>query len=89
MAEWDFGDDYLARIRTALEDNRFFDLPAEISPSMSQLHQPDLSIEVTLGARKHKVRLYDPNQMKGDVRVKRFLTLWTALYGQLPLKPSW
>jgi hypothetical protein len=89
MAEFDVGKEHLDRVQASASEQRFFDLPPELSPPTSPLHRPDLRLEITLGPRKHKVRVYDPDQMKSDVRVKRFMAVWTAVYGNLPVKPSW
>jgi hypothetical protein len=89
MAEFSLSDESVDKLRAAIESERFFELPADISPRVSPLHQPDLQMEITLGGRKRKVRVYDPGQLKGDQGVKRFMAVWTRLYEGLPLKPTW
>jgi hypothetical protein len=89
LADFDPGDGYEARVRAVLNDQQFFVLPAEITPKAAMLHMPDFSLNIGLGSRRHKVRLYDPEQMKSDPRAKRFLAVWTALFDGLPVKPSW
>jgi hypothetical protein len=89
MADFDLGEEYAAKLRRTIEEERFFDLPTEISPRESLLHQPDLQLEISLGRRKWKVRLYDPDQLKGNANVKRFLAVWASVYAGIPLKPTW
>jgi hypothetical protein len=76
-------------VRAALDEQQFFGLPAEIVPKSAVLHMPDFSLNVGRDGRRHKVRLYDPEQMKSDPRAKRFLVVWDALFDGLPVKPSW
>jgi hypothetical protein len=94
MAEFDVTDEHMARLRKAIDEERFFDLPAEIAPEAAPLHQPDLHLEITLGGRKHKVQkhkvqLYDPAAVKQSSNKRRFLAVWARLYEALPLKPTW
>ena len=89
MAEFDVTDEHLASLRKAIESERFFELPEEISPEAVALHEPDFRLEITVGHRKHKVELYDPVQLKSDANARRFLTVWAELFKSVPLKPSW
>lgn len=89
MAKFTMHDEYMNALREAIVSERFFDLPKEISPESRSFHQPDLRLEVTLGGRKQKVLLYDPNELKDDPNAQRFLKVWTRLFEGLPLKPSW
>jgi hypothetical protein len=73
----------------AIDVQDFFGLPAHIGPEFAPLHQPDLFIEIAAGDRTHKVNLYDPAEVPTDPRAKRFLALWTEVFKELPLKPSW
>jgi hypothetical protein len=82
-------DEALGALRSAVETERFFDLPAELAPAMSPLHMPDLRLEVWLGAKHHKVTLYSPEQIKRRPTTVRFLRVWNKLFGRLPVKPAW
>jgi hypothetical protein len=87
MADFNLSEEQLKRFRAIVEAERFFELPAEITPRSTPLHMPDFRLEISLGPKKHKVQLYDPAQMKGDANAKRFLAVWAGLYASLPLKP--
>ena len=89
LADLDVGDEYERHLRAAIETHRFFDLPTDISPKSAVLHLPDFTMDVALGGKRHKVRLYDPKQLEADSRTKRFLAVWEALFEGLPMKPSW
>jgi hypothetical protein len=88
LAQFRLSDAQVADLRKALESQRFFELPAEIAPKTSLLHQPDLRIAVWLGGKRHKVALYDPGQLEADANARRFLVLWRRLFDGLPIKPS-
>lgn len=89
MGEFTLSEEQVTGIRRVIEAERFFDLPPQISAPMVTLHQPDLRLEVWLGSKHHKVALYDPSQLKGDARVRRFMAVWNKLYEGLPIRPSW
>ncbi len=81
--------DRVDALRAAIQKQRFMDLPAEISPGMVMAHKPDLRLTITLGDRSHKVRIYSPDQMAKDQEVQRFLMVWKAVFGNVPIRPSW
>jgi hypothetical protein len=83
------GASQVASIRRSVEDADFFELPADIGPEVAPLHMPDFRLEVQDNARNHKVALYNPADAKGSAKVKRFLSVWNAIFGCLPIKPSW
>ena len=80
-----------------IASERFFDLPTELTghfaPQMANtsavFHMPDLTLEVTLGIRKHKVVVYNPDPMKNDERAVRFFKVWDTLFLTVPMKPTW
>lgn len=81
-------EEHVARVRRAVATEGFFELPETLSAEMVALHRPDYRLTITLGGRKAKVSLYDPEQIKGDPRVARFLKVWREMYEGLPLKPA-
>jgi hypothetical protein len=89
MARFSLSPDQIAGIRTVVESERFFDLPARISPASLPLHQPALRLDVWLDRRHHSVQAYDPDQLKADPNLRRFLAVWERLFAPLPLRPSW
>lgn len=76
-------------LRNAIAAEQFMELPSEIWPGAAPLHRPDLRLSVTLGDKAHKVALYDPDQFKDDVRVRRFLSVWRQAFAMVPLRPKW
>ncbi len=76
-------------VRAIIAQERFYDLPANISPTSVALHQPDLKLKVTIGEKAYNARLYAPNDLKGDDRARRFLAIWNTAFAQVPLQPSW
>ena len=89
MARFGLSDESVAAVRKVIKSERYFELPPKISPPTAPLHQPDLRLSVWLGGKRHKVQLYDPDQLKGDANAGRFLAIWRRLYEALPLRPSW
>jgi hypothetical protein len=89
LAQFTLPPDAMDRIRTAIEADRFFDLPAEIAPKASPLHMPNLHLGLSVGAKHHKVRLYDPASIEKDPSAQRFLKVWKTVFAGLPLKPAW
>ena len=90
MARFQVSDEQVAAMRGAIEAESFFTIPPEVSPPQRMFHQPDLHLDIWLGARHHKVQLYDPKKLeKDDGRVRRFLAVWASVFKPLPLKPSW
>jgi hypothetical protein len=89
MARLHMPDKYVDDLRQTIESEHFFDLPAEISAKMVPLHQPDFRLTIILGQRKHKVSLYDPEHIKTDPNVERFLKIWRQMFQPMPVKPSW
>jgi hypothetical protein len=57
MADFDVRDEHEDRVRAAIKTQQFFELPADISPKTAMLHLPDFTLDVSLGGRRHKVRL--------------------------------
>ena len=88
MAEFHVSDEDVARVRKAIETERFLELPEKISAEMVELHRPDYRLTITLGGRRAQVSLYDPAQIKSDPRTARFLKVWNEMYRCLPVKPS-
>lgn len=76
-------------VRAIIAQERFYDLPANISPQPVALHQPDLKLKVTVGEKAYNTRLYAPNDLKSDDRARRFLAIWNTAFAQIPLQPSW
>lgn len=89
MARFSLSPDQIAGIRTGIESERFFDLPAKISPASLPLHRPALRLDVWLDNKYHSVQLYDPDQLKADPNLRRFLAVWKRLFEPLPIRPSW
>ena len=79
----------IAAVRAILAQERFYDLPATISPKAVALHQPDLKLKVTIGEKAYNARLYAPNDLTSDDRARRFLAIWNTAFAQVPLQPSW
>jgi hypothetical protein len=79
----------LDTIRKAIANERFFELPPNIAPETVPIHAPDLKLTVTISDRTHEVRLYDPEELPADPRVKRFLAVWNQAFASVPLKPRW
>jgi hypothetical protein len=79
----------VAAVRASVSEARFFALPKSISPKIVGMHRPDLRLQVTLGDRQHTVNLYDPDELKGDERARRFLIAWKAAFAHVPLRPAW
>ena len=87
---FEIAEERLATLRRAVETERFFDLPAELGPKEAILaHMPDLRLEIQVGAKKHKVALYDPSQVARLATTRRFLTVWQTVYAGLPIRPTW
>jgi hypothetical protein len=89
MGRFTLSAEQVVRIRTAIESERFFAMPAKVFPATVPLHRPALRLDVWLGERHHSVQLYDPDQQKADPNVRRFLGVWSRLFESLPLRPSW
>ncbi len=89
MARFSLSADQVAGIRKVIESERFFDMPAKIFPATLPLHRPALRLDVWLDGKHHRVALYDPDQLKADPNVRRFLTVWKRLFESLPIRPSW
>lgn len=89
MAHFRLRDEAVDAIRTVVENEHFFDIPAKLAPKTSALHRPALQLDVRVGSRHHNVNLYDPALIGQDATVERFLKVWKALFAALPLKPSW
>jgi hypothetical protein len=79
----------LEGLRLAIETEKFMELPREIGPEPVPLHRPDLRLSITLGAKAHEVRVYDPAQLEDDARVRRFLAVWRQAFAMVPLRPEW
>ena len=79
----------LAALRAAIDAEHFFDLPAQLGPTQAPLHMPDLRLDVQLGARQHKVALYDPAELAELPTTRRFLGVWEKAFAGLPVKPTW
>jgi hypothetical protein len=92
-----FTVNYLDLLERAIISEHFFELPSEFSgpftPELANtsavFHMPDLTLEVTLGSKKHKVNMYNPDAMKDDQRAVRFLKVWDTLFLTVPTKPTW
>jgi hypothetical protein len=89
MARFSLSPDHIALIRAAVESERFFDLPGNISPASRPLHQPALRLDVWLDQKHHTVQAYDPEQLRADPNLRRFLAVWQRLFEPLPIRPSW
>jgi hypothetical protein len=87
MARFTLSSEQVAGIRTAIESQRFFEIPAKVFPATVPLHRPALRLDVWLGDRHHSVQLYDPDQQKADPNAGRFLGVWRRLFELLPLRP--
>ena len=79
----------IERLRGVVAAQRFMELPSNIVPDHPMLHAPRLHLTVTLGDRTHKVLVSDPEELKTDARVRRFLAVWTDVFAALPLRPAW
>jgi hypothetical protein len=88
MAEFQMADEYVDRVRRAVDSERFFDLPDSLSAQMVMLHRPEYELTVTLGGRKAKTSLYDPEQLREDPGAARFLRIWRELYAGMPIRPA-
>ena len=88
MARFSLSADQVAGIRSVIESERFFDMPAKIFPATLPLHRPALRLDVWLDGKHHSVALYDPAQLKADPNVRRFLAVWERLFESLPIRPS-
>jgi hypothetical protein len=89
MARFSLSAQQLAGIRSVVETERFFELPAKISPTATPMHRPAFRLDVWLEGRHHTVALYDPGQLEADAKASRFFAVWKQLYQDLPIKPSW
>jgi hypothetical protein len=76
-------------IRRVAVHERFMDLPPNISQDIVPLHAPDLRLTITIGEEAREVRVYDPDALQADPRVKRFLAVWNQVFAVVPLKPRW
>lgn len=76
-------------LRHAIVTEEFMELPSSIGPASAPLHAPNLRLSITLGDKAHEVRVYDPDQFKGDERVRRFLSVWRQTFAMVPLRPEW
>lgn len=89
VGDFILGAPALAEIQGVIEEQRFFDLPSEISAKSIVLHKPDLQIAVTMYGRTATVQLYDPEQLGRTPEVKRFLAVLDSVFRHFPVKPSW
>jgi len=89
MARFSLSADQVAGIRQVIVSERFFDMPAKVFPATLPLHRPALRLDVWLDEKRHSVQLYDPDQLKADPNVRRFLAVWNRLFERLPIRPSW
>jgi hypothetical protein len=89
MARFSLSADQLAAIRHAIASERFFELPAKVSPAPLPLHRPALRLDIWLDEKHHSVQLYDPDQQRTVLSVRRFLAVWRRVFAALPIRPSW
>jgi hypothetical protein len=89
LGRFSLSEERVRVLHEALESEKFFDLPSEISPAQRGVHRPLLQMEVHLGDRNHKVPLYDPDAVKQGATKERFLAIWRWVFEGLPFKPSW
>lgn len=89
MAHFALRAETVDAIRAAVENEKFFDIPAKLAPKTVAFHRPSLQLDVRVGGRHHNVNLYDPALIGQDPSVVHFLKVWKALFAALPLKPSW
>jgi hypothetical protein len=89
MARFSLSADQVAGIRKMIESERFFDMPAKVFPATLPLHRPALRLDVWLHEKHHSVQLYDPDQLKADPNLRRFLAVWRRLFEPLPIRPAW
>jgi len=89
MARFSLSADHVAAIRQVILAERFFDMPAKVFPATLPLHRPALRLDIWLDEKRHSVQLYDPDQLKADPNVRRFLAIWNRLFDRLPIRPSW
>jgi hypothetical protein len=83
------GEEKLNAVRKALDDSSFFTLPSDIRPTNARMHRPDFILEVTLGEKAQRVRLYDPAGLpKQSEDVSRFFKVWNAVFDKIPLRPD-
>jgi hypothetical protein len=80
---------YIARVQQAVDDERFFELPRELTPRQAPFNRPQFWLEIRSGDKFHQVTLFDPASVKDDLRVQRFLRVFGSVYQGLPQKPSW
>jgi len=73
----------------AVHDERFMELPTDVSPQYATVHAPDLRLKITLAGTSHEVKLYDPDKLRDDERALRFLAVWKAAFDIVPWEPEW
>ena len=76
-------------LRKAIEVERFAELPKALHPKDIGFHRPDLRLTIVIDGRKHEASLYDPDELKGDARSRRFLAVWHSAFALVPLSPKW
>lgn len=83
------GEETVKVVRRALEESAFFTLPSDIRPGNAQYDRLDFILEVTVGDKAHRVRLYAPAPLpKQNEQVSRFLKVWNAVFDKIPLRPD-
>jgi hypothetical protein len=73
-------------IMKAVEDAKFFELPAYLGPSLVPLHGPENTLQIEVDGRARKVSLHDPSTERG-AEVERFKRAWNVVVGLSPIKP--
>ncbi len=89
MAQFDLRETAIEAIRKAITSERFFEIPAKLTPEVFGFHKPALQLDVRVGGVYHNVNVYDPAQLGKDAAVERFRKVWNAVFAELPLRPSW
>jgi hypothetical protein len=79
----------LEGLRTAVREQRFFELPKSIAPPALPFHAPDLRLRISLGDRTHLVQLYAPDSLSSNPEAARFLAVWKAVFALVPMQPTW
>jgi len=72
----------LSRIVDTVRSSRFFELPRFMDAGLTDV--PNYSLEVTIDAKTHAVRVASPGALRDKSQLNRFIALWIAVCQKMP-----
>ncbi|QNK66349.1 hypothetical protein [Variovorax sp. PAMC26660] len=85
--EFLFDLDAISKLAALAQTQSFEKLPKTIKPSLLMLHGPDYALSIQIGAKRHAVELFQPDDVGQTEELTRFAEVWNAIWSPLPFKP--